>query len=68
MHLMCLRIMRKLLNLWLAGSLSYRLPHRAVNEISTRLVTQLKQSIPIEFARKPRKLDCLKLWKQLSID
>ena len=34
-----------------------------MNEISTRLITVLKSSIPIEFVRKPRKLDCLKLWK-----
>jgi len=61
MHLICLRIMRKLLNLWLHGELQYRLPHRTVNEISTRLINHLKPSIPVEFARKPRSLDCLKL-------
>lgn len=48
MHLICLGIMRKLLNLWLDGELHYRLQHRAVNEISIRLVTQLKPWIPIE--------------------
>lgn len=63
MHLICLGIMRKLLNLWLYGELHYRLQHRAVDEISTRLITQLKPSIPVEFARKPRRLDCIKLWK-----
>lgn len=62
MHLICLGIMRKLLNLWLHGGMQYRLQHRAVDEISTRLIT-LKPSIPIEFARKPRRLDYLKLWK-----
>lgn len=63
MHLICLGIMRKLLNLWLYGKLHYRLQHRAVDKISTRLVTQFKCYIPVEFARKPRKLDCIKLWK-----
>ncbi|XP_011858295.1 PREDICTED: uncharacterized protein LOC105555865 [Vollenhovia emeryi] len=63
MHLVCLGIMRKLLNLWLHGDLHFRLQYKAVDEISTRLVTQLKSYIPIEFARKPRKLDCIKLWK-----
>jgi len=63
MHLVCLGIMRKLLNLWLHGELRYRLPYRAVDDISTCLITQLKPSIPIEFARKPRRLDCVKLWK-----
>lgn len=63
MHLICLGIMRKLLNLWLHGGVQYRLQHRAVDEISTRLITHCKPSIPIKFARKPRRLDCLKLWK-----
>ncbi|XP_011698579.1 PREDICTED: uncharacterized protein LOC105456325 [Wasmannia auropunctata] len=62
MHLICLGIMRKLLNLWLNGELKYRLQHRAVNEISSRLML-LKPSIPVEFARKPRTLDSVKLWK-----
>lgn len=63
MYLICLGIMRKLLNLWLHGELRYRLQYRAVDDISIRLVTLLKPSIPVEFARKPRRLDCLKLWK-----
>jgi len=63
MHLICLGIVRKLIYLWLEGDLEYRLQSRAVEEISTILVTQLKPSIPVEFARKPRKLDCVKLWK-----
>lgn len=63
MHLICLGIMRKLLNLWLYGGLQYRLQHRSVDEISIRLVTHLKPSIPVEFGRKPRRLDCIKLWK-----
>ncbi|XP_071575335.1 uncharacterized protein [Temnothorax nylanderi] len=63
MHLICLGIMRKLLYLWLEKDLSYRLQSRAVEQISTILVTHLKPSIPVEFARKPRKLDCVKLWK-----
>ncbi|KYM95855.1 hypothetical protein ALC62_13489, partial [Cyphomyrmex costatus] len=63
MHLICLGIVRKLLNLWLYGDLRYRLQHRAVNDFSECLFTQLKRYVPAEFARKPRKLDCIKLWK-----
>jgi len=63
MHLVCLGIMRKLINLWLDGELRYRLSSRAVKEISTRLITQLKPSIPVEFARKPRAMNCVKMWK-----
>jgi len=63
MHLICLGIMRKLMYFWLDGELHNRLQHRAVEEISTYLVTQLKPSIPVEFARKPRALNSVKLWK-----
>lgn len=63
MHLVFLGIMRKLINLWLSGKLDYRLQHRSVEEISTRLITLLKPAIPVEFARKPRALNCVKLWK-----
>jgi len=40
---MHLEIMRKLLNLWFHGELQYRL-HRAVDDISTHLITKLKPS------------------------
>jgi len=46
MHLICLGIVRKLIYLWLEGDLEYRLQSRAVEEISTILVTQLKPLIP----------------------
>lgn len=63
MHLILLGIVRKLLYSWLGGELRYyRLQHRAVDEISLRLI-QLKPFIPVEFARKPRHLNCIKLWK-----
>lgn len=63
MHLVCLGIMRKLIYLWLDGDFYYRLQHRAIAEISTRLTTEIKPSIPTEFARKPRKIEDVKLWK-----
>ncbi|XP_039309950.1 uncharacterized protein LOC113004041 [Solenopsis invicta] len=63
MHLVFLGIMRKIIYLWLSGKLDYRLQNRAVEEISTHLTTLLKPAIPVEFARKPRTLNCVKLWK-----
>lgn len=54
MRLVCLGIMRKLIYLWLDGELHYRLQYKTIEEISTRLETQLKPAIPVEFARKPR--------------
>lgn len=61
MHSICLDIVRKLLYLWVDGKSHYRLQYRAIEEISTRLVTQLKPSMPVEFTRKPRAMNCLKL-------
>lgn len=66
MHLVFLGIMRKLINVWLSGKLDYRLQHRSVEEISTRLIILLKPAIPVEFARKLRTLNCVKLWKAVK--
>lgn len=55
MHLVCLGIMRKLMYLWLNGELYYRLQHRAIEEISTRLTTQFKPSIPVSIRKKATK-------------
>lgn len=63
MHSICLGIVRKLLYLWVDGKSHYRLQYRDIEEISTLLVTQLKPSISVEFTRKPRAMNCLKLWK-----
>ncbi|KYM98827.1 hypothetical protein ALC62_10457, partial [Cyphomyrmex costatus] len=63
MHLICLGIMRKLIYLWVEGDLHYRLRATAVEAISICLVVKLKPSIPVEFARKPRKIECVKMWK-----
>ncbi|XP_070527391.1 uncharacterized protein [Cardiocondyla obscurior] len=63
MHLVCLGIMRKLIYMWLDGDLYCGLQHRAIEEISTRLTTEIKSSIPTEFARKPRRIEDVKPWK-----
>lgn len=63
MHLLDLGIMRRMLNLLLNGDLQYRLPHIEVERISSRLINEVEPYIPIEFARKPRSLKFIKLWK-----
>lgn len=63
MHLICLGIMRKMLYLWLEGNSHYRLAHRDVEKISTCLITEIKPSIPTDFARKPQEMNCIKMWK-----
>ena len=37
MHLCCLGLMRRLLNLWVGGDLAVRLPSRVVSNISRKL-------------------------------
>ncbi|XP_070159008.1 uncharacterized protein [Polyergus mexicanus] len=63
MHLVCLGVMRKLLYIWLFGELKIRLRHRKVEAISWQLENVLKLYMPCEFARKPRSLTLVKLWK-----
>ncbi|KAJ8007525.1 hypothetical protein DPEC_G00094930 [Dallia pectoralis] len=62
MHLVCLGVVRRLINLWLKGPLKFRLPSRLVNIISESLVN-MRSYIPDEFARKPRSLREVDRWK-----
>ena len=53
MHLVCLSVVRKLLNLWIRGSLNgVRIQYQNVNKISTNLLT-LRSNVPVEFSQKP---------------
>ncbi|EFN70002.1 hypothetical protein EAG_10539, partial [Camponotus floridanus] len=63
MHLICLGVTRKLLYIWLFGELTVRLRNRKVKAISWQLENVLKLYMPCEFARKPRSLTLVKLWK-----
>lgn len=62
MHLVCLGIMKRLLQLWLRGSKNVRLSTENVNLVSRHLIT-IKPCIPSEFARKPRVLSEIDRWK-----
>lgn len=66
MHLACLGVMRKLLQLWLKGPLKFRLSSSFVDRISQSL-TQMRAYIPVEFARKPRSLRELDRWKATEL-
>lgn len=66
MHLICLGIMKKLLNLWLSGPLNVRIPAHGANTISTGLLN-LRKYIPNDFVRKPRGLNELKNWKATEL-
>ncbi|XP_025157709.1 uncharacterized protein LOC112589299 [Harpegnathos saltator] len=64
MHLVCLGVMRKLIQLWLNGPINknVRFQSNIVHEISNAL-TDFVQFIPSDFNRKPRALKYLKYWK-----
>lgn len=64
MHLVCLGVTRRLLYLWLFGNnKQFRLESRKRQNISLNLETILKVHVSCEFARKPRSLTFVKLWK-----
>lgn len=68
MHLVCLGVVRRLLNFWLRGPIEKgidragRLPASVVATASERLVS-LSDFVPSEFARKPRILNEIDRWK-----
>jgi len=62
MHLVCLGVVRKLILLWIKGPLNIRYPSWKIKEISNAL-ENLKNKMPCEFARKPRRLDEICRWK-----
>jgi len=57
MHLVCIGIMKKLIQLWMKkGPLNVRLPSSVVKIISNQLVA-FKKSVPCDFSRKSRALN-----------
>jgi len=62
MHLICLGVTKKLINLWLKGPLKNRLNSAKCKLLSNNLIT-LKHCIPIDFQRKPRGIDEVSRWK-----
>lgn len=62
MHLVCLGVMRTILNIWICGPVPLKLSHSVISRISCNLLS-LKHSLPSEFCRKPRSLDDIKRWK-----
>lgn len=62
MHLVCLGVVRTIMNLWTFGPVPLKFPSLIINTISSKLVS-LKQHMPMEFNRKPRSIDELRRWK-----
>jgi hypothetical protein len=62
MHLVNLGVTRRLMLMWISGPRQTRLSATLLDVISHKLL-RLKRHIPHDFARKPRSLESLKLWK-----
>ncbi|KYN21736.1 hypothetical protein ALC57_05887 [Trachymyrmex cornetzi] len=63
MHVICLGVTKKLLNLWTSGNSYYKLGQESKRKISDRLENLINICISIEFPRKPRSLQDLKYYK-----
>ena len=66
MHLICLGIMKKMINLWLSGPLNVRLGSNLANNISD-FIMSLRSFLPREFVRKGRKLNEVDRWKATEL-
>jgi len=62
MHLICLGVMKRMLQLWLKGNKNIRLSVENINSISLHLI-KIRPCIPSEFSRKPKILHDLDKWK-----
>lgn len=62
-HLLCLGVVKKLINIWLCDALKVRLPFRKVQIISNALENIIRPHVPVEFQRKPRSLFHFRQWK-----
>jgi hypothetical protein len=67
MHLVCLGVTRKLLNLWVSGKFkAAKLSENQINLISKQLEV-IKPYIPSDFNRTPRDLNELPRWKATEL-
>ena len=55
MHLVCLGVVKKMLQFWLRGPLTVRMPALIVDRMSHELQS-VRPNVPVEFARRPRSL------------
>ncbi|KAK0156029.1 hypothetical protein N1851_001424 [Merluccius polli] len=62
MHLVCLGVVKKMLQFWLQGPLTVRLPALIVDRMSHKLQS-VRANVPVEFARRARSLRELDQWK-----
>ena len=61
MHLVCLRVMRKLIYFWLKGPLRCR--QSVIVTVISAYMVSLREYLPRDFAKKPRSLLEISMWK-----
>jgi len=66
MHLVCLGVVRRLLNFLRQGPRECKLSQRQIGEISSKLES-LNETLLREFARQPRSLAVLDRWKATEV-
>uniref|UniRef100_A0A2S2NH74 DUF4806 domain-containing protein n=1 Tax=Schizaphis graminum TaxID=13262 RepID=A0A2S2NH74_SCHGA len=70
MHMVCLGVMRKLINIWMGntkGPINVRIPSWKINQISNALHAIKKNHITKDFSRKPRALIEINRWKATEL-
>lgn len=67
MHLVCLGVVRRMLNIWLRGPLNVRVPANIAERMLAKLLVEMRSHVPVEFARKPRSLTELDRWKATEL-
>lgn len=66
MHLVCLGVMRKLISLWLNRVFPKRTAEIFCEQVS-RLLENIRSTVPLEFNRRPRSLTDYKEWKATEL-
>jgi hypothetical protein len=66
LHVVCEGVMQKLLLLWISGPLQWRISRNLFSQLEAHLCS-LKPRIPSEFARTPRSLRHIGLWKATEL-
>jgi len=65
--IVCLGVVKKLINMWLFGPISHRLSKTNIQSISSYLI-EIKSCIPPNFVKKTRPLNKVARWKAIELD
>ncbi|KAE9523975.1 hypothetical protein AGLY_015622, partial [Aphis glycines] len=66
MHLLCIGIIKRLINFWVKGKKNVRLTEEDTLSVSKNILA-LRPYVPSEFSRKPRVLEDIDYWKATEL-